>query len=419
MMSKSLVALSLMGVLCAAFALPGSAAVTTFDPSLQLWRVYTSNALFSSSEEAVSDSYTALSLFLPVARKTPRSFTRLTYSPSYQGFDSLDSLDNLTHRVLLEANATPTEASTIDISTLYYKGQDQVRPDASSDPNFVLTPRNSREQGRVELDYTNRITGQWNWGARTYYEDLRYSFIDDTDEQPDSFVPQDRTAIGVEGRIGRNTSLRTSTGLEIGFDRFDLDVSGQEDVQRLSLFLNHAFSRRNQLELQGGGFQSEIDRKAPLEPGQDNTRSGFYGRFDFVRVYSGFNLRLFASHRPTSGYDFVGTSTNSIAGLTFNPEFSDKLAGDATIRYLKADSTFGEDAAIENIGVGGNLGYRPFRTLSFRFSAWVSSQTGSGRLGESTSADISVFEGSIAIVWNPLAGKPIAGGGDSAQGEGN
>jgi len=414
-MSKSRVVLSLVAALCTTFPLPTGAATTTFNPRLELWRVYTSNALFSSTDEEISDSFTALTLVLPVARTTPKSLTRFTYSPSYQGYDSLDSLNNLTHRALLEVNATPTEASDINFSGLYYKGQDQGPAGNISDEDLILTPRNSREQGRVELDYDNRISGNWNWGAGTYYEDLRFSSIDDNEEGPESFVPENRTAVGVEGRIGRQMSPRTDTGLELGFDQFDLEVSGKENVQRLAIFLNHVFSRRSRLELQAGGFQTELDRGESLEPGQDNSRSGFYGRFDFVRAYSGFNLRLFGSHRPTSGYNFVGTSTNTIAGLTVSPDFSEKLAADATIRYSRADSTFAQDASIDSIALGGNLAYRPFRTLSFRFSAWVSSQTSDGQLAGVEAADIAVFEGSFAIVWSPLAGKPIAGAGGTVR----
>ena len=65
---------------------------------------------------------------------------------------------------------------------------------------------------------------------------------------------------------------------------------------------------------------------------------------------------------------------------------------------------------VENIGLGGTLDYRPLRTLSFRFSATASDQTSGGQLEAAENASIAVLQGSIDIVWSPLANKRIAAG---------
>ncbi len=400
----------MVAAFCTMLPQASGAAVVSFNPALELSQVYTSNALFTSDETATSDTYTGFALVLPVKREAPKNTAEFTYRPSYQAYDSLDSLSNLPPSLLFRLDSTPTEALSTNLSTSYYRGQDQGLPNSDTGPDLILTPRNTREQGRIDLGFSHRFSGKWNWGANAYYEALSYTTIDDIEQDPNAYIPENRTAIGLVGRFGRAVSARTNVGLAVRFNQFDLDISGTEQVQRLELTLLHKPSRRNQLDVRLGAFRGEFDRNVPVEPGQSDSRSGFSGNFLFERIFSAFNFRIFALHEPTSGYNFIGTSTNTVAGLSLSWALSKRVSTGATARFSRADSTFEDDVTVENIGLGGTLDYRPFRTLSFRFSAAASDQTSGGQLEAAGNASIAVFQGSLDIVWTPLANKKIAAG---------
>lgn len=400
----------LIAVLGLANSSSAPAATITFNPAFGLGQSYTSNALFTSENE-ISDSYTTISLYLPVTQETKKSETSFIYSPAYQFFNSATQLDNLSHTLDLIVQSTPSRTATIDARASYYHGQDQGSADSTNGSDLILTSRNTRDQGRLDLAFGNKISGRWRWGASTYYESLKYSSIKERDDIPEPFLPQNRTALGAAGQVTRNVSSRRSIGLELGVDQFDLDFTGTEDVGRVSFVFQQAGGRHSSFSLRVGAYQSSQNPEFDLPIDTEDTITGFQGDFSYTREFKTFDFNLLGSHQPTYGYDRFGTSTNSYLTTNFNKTFTRRIDGGMALRWARSAPTLDELPAIDSLALSGGLSFRPIPSLALQIAANVVDQTS----GDTSDTDpsfrnVAVLNATFTLVWSPWAQKPIAGG---------
>jgi len=386
----------------------GPAATFSFNPSFGLSQSYTTNVLFTSEDE-ISDSYTTLSLYFPVVRTTRKSETSFTYSPAYQVYNNSTQFDNLSHKLDLSVQSTPSRTAAVNLSLRYYYGQDQGAADSTNPADFLLIPRNIREQGRIGLGFENRISGRWRWGASTHYETLSYSSIRDSEGDLDPVLPQDRTAIGVAGRISRSLSELASVGFEVEVSQFDIVSFGKEDLEHLTFLYQKAGSPRSEFNLRLGVFRSTLNPLIPLPPDIDDTQTDFQGGFSYSRELRTFSLGIRGSHAPTFGYGRSGTSTDTDLVVDLGKDLTRRINGGLAARWARSTPRDEMLATVDSVAVGGGLRIQAHPTLFLRVSANVVDQVGSrDSPPRSTLGDVGVLEATFTLLWSPLAQKPIA-----------
>ena len=389
---------------------PSHTATISFNPSLGIAQSYTSNALFTTEDE-ISDTYTTVGLNFPVTRTTRKSETRFEYSPAYQFFNSATRLDNLSHRLILNAQSRPGRSAIADLRLEYYYGQDQGAADSTNGADLTLIPRNTREQGTAGLGFRGRISGRWRWRTSANYETLSYSRISDDEGDLGPIVPQDRSSVGVTGLIGYELSPLSSAGFEVELSQFDLDITGKEDLEELSFVYRKTASRNSTFSLSVGGYRSTLKPAVPLPTEIDLTQTGAQGGFFYRRELRTFGFGIRGSHRPTFGYGRLGLSNDTYLSVLFDRRFSRTLDGGLAFRWARSTprGAFEELPSVDSLAVGGRLELQAHPTLSLRVSANVVDQIGDdNRAGFLAIGDASVFEATFWLAWSPLAEKPIA-----------
>ncbi|MGB5160098.1 MAG: hypothetical protein WBQ27_03130 [Thermoanaerobaculia bacterium] len=397
---------------------PTLAATISFNPSLGVYQSYTSNVLFTSTDE-ISDTYTTVALTFPVIRTTKKSETRFIYSPAYQFYNSDDRLDNLSHRLELSLGSAPGRTATVNLNLLYYYGQDQGAADSTDGSDIILLPRNTREQGTIGLSFGNRISGRWGWGASAEYETLSYSQIGEDRGDLGPVLPQDRTSIGAAGSITYDLSSLSSAGFEVEVRQFDIDITGKEDVEGLSFVYQKSGSRNSTFNLSVGGYRSTLDPAVPLPSETNLTQTGAQGRFSYGRELRTFGFGIRGSHRPTFGYGRFGTSTDTYLGVIFSKVFSRTLKGGLALSWARSEPRIEFETldSVDSAAIGGHLSLQAHPTLRLRLSANVVDQLSrANQGGDLPTGDVAVLQATFLLAWSPLAEKPIAQGPSTSGG---
>ncbi len=390
----------------------GPAATISFNPAFYLAQSYTTNALFTSGDE-ISDSFTTVGVAFPVSRTTKRSETQLIYRPAYQFYNSADELDNLSHELRLITSSRPGRSGTVDLQLRYYYGQDQGSANSTNGADLTLVPRSTREEGSAGLGFGSRISGHWRWRATANYESLAYSQIQDENMgTPEPVLPPERSSIGAAGLITYDLSSSSFAGFEVEVSQFDIDIIGKEDVEELSFVYEKSGSQVSTFSLSVGGYRSTLDPEVPLPPSVDLTQTGFQGGFSYKRKFRTFGYTILGWHKPTFGYDSIGTSNYTYLQLLIDKAFSRRLDGGLALRWARSTpraEVLEELGSVDSASLGGLLSWRVHPTLLLQLAVNVLDQTGSDNsVGDVTFRDVAVFQSTFELIWSPLARKRIA-----------
>jgi hypothetical protein len=377
-----------------------SAQRTTFDPSVSVSAYQEYVALTEAAEG--SEYVLRFGLELPVERQLRKGRLSFLYEPGYQQYEDTGALDNTSHRLSLSLDLQPRRLSSFSLKTTYSKSFLQADARSQDEADFFLTQRLDRERVVLDLQYADRLAGQWFWLGRAGYAVADYSPIAGLEPQGEETAVEDRVAVSGAFRLARRISSRTLVGLQYARSRYDLDLSGEETNDLLSLTVGSDLSRNATLEFSLGGFRTRDDGAlGELEAAGD--REGIQGSLALTRELRRLLLTVFARAEPSAGGARVGTSTNSVLGFALASKETRVVSWDAALRLGRRKATDRDREDIDSVTLRLGTEYRLARLLALRLVVNYVDQSGEAE-------ELSFLsEGGISLVWYPLAGSRISG----------
>ncbi len=387
-------ACAIRGLAFACVALPAPAvalaAQDTFDMSVELGNGYTDNVRYIGPDP-VSDQYRVVRLNLPYVRRTPSQRLRLGYRPAYVRYSDTDVLDHDEHRLEFDLDTRPSRKSRLRSRAGFTRTQMRGTPESATDPDLFLTRRSDTDLLLFNVALQREVSARWSWEATLGGSAQLYKPISGV-EGSGSDV-EDRKQYSGGMHVSRTVSRTSSVGLRYGFQRFDLEDSGEEDAHQFEATYEKRLAERMSLLTALGGFQAEGE-------GADGRRTGTSAQVTLSHRYETLQLDLSASHAPSAGGALRGTATQTRVGLALS-----SLGGRQRWRWLAApyygrrESSAAGRQAIDAVGIRAELE----RRFAWRYGV---------RLGthwfDQTDRD-SVFSGNASFLWYPLGARPIGG----------
>jgi len=373
---------------------PSVSQSNSFDPELELAVVSNDNIFYLPEGEELSDDSLRLRLVLPLLREWGNGRLSLSYQPSYEKFSDYDALDHDAHQIDFSVNSTPNQRSQIDYSLSFDSSQRQGGAESIASPDLILVQRLDRQLLETDFSFTRDAGRRMNWVLAAGVSDYHYSAITGVD---DPFETEDRRAY--RGSAGMNwTQSRTATiGFEAGYEMFDLEETGEENIALLSVVWTREFARGSEVELRLGGY--DRDRDVTLAPGEeapDLDESGMQGQLRVVKTMRKTNLSFIALREPSSGGTLTGTSTDTAAQLIIEGDPRPRWHWSVSGRYSKRDPATADFSDITIKVAAAGLEWRPNRHLDFRMALDSIDQSASG-----VAPDLSVFTARVGVVWYP------------------
>lgn len=379
---------------------PLAAQRTVFNPEVSLEQGYTDNVGYNGTD-GTSDSVTRLGLLLPVVRTWPTGNFDFSYAPSAERFADTDSLDNEAHRLRFSLRNQPTRRSNLNFDTSFESSQVQGRVASLDGADLVTTARTERDLLRAAFGYGTRISTRWAWNGNLDYADSSYDLIDDF--APGLVDVEDRREYGAGLQISRELSTTTSVGVGYRWQRFDLDLSGEETVHSLSATLQRTLSRVMELRAALGGFTSSGDALAA--PGEDDSRSGVQASLGLDRTFRTLRLGLDLSHAPSSGGSLGGTSTDTAFGAALSPTNTGNWSWSTAARLALRDPAIDGEEDVRSVAFEGSVERYFARMLGMRLRAGQVDQS-----SDDPARDARYYSATLGLVWYPLGRTAIGGG---------
>ncbi len=398
-------------VLCAISVSGAWAQRTTFNPSITVGGSYTDNIEHAATEET-SDSASRIELDLPVSRQWDGGGMEFYYRPSYIQQSDQDDFDRDEHRLGFSTTTVIDRRTNWGFSAAYSKTQTQFSPTISEfepidDDQFTANPTDRDSLG-ASLSLARTQSPRWNWQASLDWNQVDHELIPGVPASALGDSPvEDRSEYGGSFGFSRSLGRGASLGLQYRHRRFDLDVSGEEDSDSLSVTWNRTVSRTLAFGVSVGAFKSTGEASDGTDLAtDDDERTGAQGSFSLTRSFRASRLVFSGSHEPTSGSNLVGTSTNTDAGLTYA---GTRRLWDWSVsgRYGLREPADSSSDDLKNLSAGASIERFFQRQVGVRFGAAMTDQSGSG------AADRSAFSVDVGFVWYPL-GRTKLGGGSSS-----
>ncbi len=398
-------------ILCAISVSGAWAQRTTFNPSLTVGGSYTDNIEYAATDES-SDTASRIELDLPVSRRWDSGSMEFYYRPSYTQQSDEDDFDRDEHRLGFNTTSVIDRRTSWGFSAAYSKTQTQFSPvisdlDPIDDDQFTFNPT-ERDSLGASLSLARTQSPRWNWQASLDWNEVDHEPIPGVPASVIADSPvEDRSEYGGSFGFSRSLGRGASLGLQYRHRRFDLDLSGEEDSDTLSITWNRTVSRTLEFGISVGGFKSTGEAADGTNLAtDDDERTGAQGSFNLTRSFRNSRVVFSASHEPTSGSNLVGTSTNTDAGVTYA---GTRRLWDWSVsgRYGLREPADSSSDDLENLSAGASIERFFQRQIGVRLGAAMTDQSGSG------TSDRSAFSVEVGFVWYPL-GRTKLGGGSSS-----
>jgi len=380
---------ALLVLLCALS--PALSQKITFDPELELGALSNDNVRYAPEGEEDSDTSFRVRLLLPVVREWAGGRLQFSYEPSYEKYSDNSDLDHDSHNVELSLRNEPSPRSELDYTLSFNSSQRQGRADSISSPDLVVVPRLDRQLLETDISFSRQSGRRTHWVLAAGASDYSYSSITDVGLPPE--VEDRRTYRGTAGLHWTRT--RTSTlGFEAGYQIFDLEGTGEENIASLSLVWTREFARGSEMEARLGGFNRDREAEDPMDPILDE--SGFQGEFRLTKSMRTTSFSFIALRAPSPGGTLAGTSTDTAGQIILEGDPGPRWHWAVSGRYSKREPTTAGFPEVDSTVGSASLEWRPNRRFGVRMSLDNTDQ--SATVPED---DISVFTAHIGAVWYP------------------
>lgn len=372
---------------------PASAQRTTFRPVITLGAFYIDNVFYVDPEEAggrdTSSTGVLVSVALPLDVKMKRSELSLVYVPRFESFSDFSDLDNLSHRLYLGLNYRPNARRGLVLTSRYVSSADQADPESVEESPLFLTRRVRRDGGTVDLAFTQQLRSRF--GLRMGLGASSWSFeeISGVRQGPPGSQIEDRTDLGASFGLARSFKRGHSLGFSYRYRRFDLDVSGQQDVHGLSLTYGVEIGERSQTSFSMGCFWREGE--------ESGSNCNLQGTLRLDRTIGRLWLSLAATHVPSSGDVGLGTSTNSVVALSLGGDQLTWWNWGLWTRYARRDPDNPGQPKLDTVSVGGSIGRSFSRVVGLRLTGSFADQT-----SDTGAQEGSYYRVGIGVVLHPL-----------------
>ncbi len=374
---------------------PSSAQVTSFNPEVEAEITRGDNILFVpediDTDDERGDTIYRLRVVLPLVREWSGGSLLLSYTPSYDKYDTNDELDTDSHRLDLAVSATPDRKSSLAYSLMFDKTRRQGGAESVISPDLTLTPPTERDLLVTDLLYSREAGRRLSWtlgvGGALYH----FKEIEGFDIDTDSFTIEDREEY--RGSFGLNwaQSRAGTLGFEAGYQAYSLEQSGDEGIASLLFVWKRTLGHESEMEFRIGGFHRDIDTDEP----QDD-ESGLQAQFRLLKNFRRNSLSLYAARGPSSGGILGGTSTDTVAQIVFAGAPGAKWLWNLTGRYADRDPNTPDLTAIDSFWAAGSLEWRPIRQLGVRTMLDHLSQS-----ANEAALDNSATTARVGAVWYP------------------
>jgi hypothetical protein len=379
----------------------------TFNPSVGIGGAYTDNIQIVGNQQD-SDSIVDLVADLPWVRETRKHTINLRYRPTVLRYDEYDVLDREEHDLAFNfLNRMSRGRLTVDSRVNFSQRQGDAGSLDESD--LFLSQRADRDVYQANVRYSEDRSRRWRWEVMAGGAIRNFDPVEGAPTGGDpSNVNEDRDELITAASLQRNLSRTASLGVEYGYRYFDLEFSGDENSHLLGVVYSKELSRRSEFEVSVGGYFSKGEAvRDPSDPTSDDERTGFSGRASYTRDYRSFRLQVDASHLPTSGGNSLGTSTNTVIGLTVRSTADSLWDWRISPRVANRDPS-GSDNNRTSAGLRGMVerAFNRRRDLSIRLDANYVNQSYQNEDQE----DRSIFTAALNLLWYPIARTELARG---------
>lgn len=378
-----------------------SASGQSFYPEIAAEISHTDNVSFTSELEA-EDTIYRVSVLLPVTRDWKTGSFTLRYQPVYEVYEEFEALDNLSHFLSLDVASNPSPLSSIQFVVDVTKTQQQGGAQSLDTSNLFVTRRTDRERAALDFSLLRRTPNRWSWRLSTGLEATQFEEISGFDDAAPPTDLEDRAGFEAALELGRDVSRTTSIGVAYGWERFDLDVSGEETVQRVALVTRQEVGKRSSLTFYAGSFRATGDTLALTA---DNEETGFFGELRIVRTYRRSVLEGSASYGPSLGGARLGTSVDGLLSLGLSSENTRRVDWELFARYALREPNAPQQGDLESAAIEARIARRIGRQVSVGLRGSYFDQS-----GNAPSEKASVYKFGLGLVWHLNARSGPAGG---------
>lgn len=363
-----------------AVALPVYGQKTTFSPRGSIGLNYTDNVRFvgKGESEATDDSVLRLGLTLPWVRQLQRGAFTFSYQATYNKHDKFDSLDNLSHRLGLNLSKRSRPRSSLGLGVNYAKTQSQGNAQFLEDLDLFLNRRTDRESANFNFSYRGPFANRWGWNTSLGAAVNRFDEISGAEEVPPTEPLEDRETF--HGALGIYYERSPGRAIGVTYTRsvFDLDRTGRETVQAVSLQLFRGLLQPTpSLTFSLGVFSRNIESDDPARASDSEVR--LQGALTYRPTLRKVNLSLSAGHQPSGGGSRPGTSTNTLAAMTVGSKSTRRWGWQTSLRYALRDPTGEDQNTLESASLDASLFKELARNVSVRLRGGYVDQTGTGK----------------------------------------
>lgn len=402
----------LLLVLGGAVTLPVQAQRWIFNPVVDLSANYDDNLTYAGAGDS-SDTGSSIRVQLPVRRAWKTGSFSATYTPSYTQYRDFKALDRDEHRLRMGLFTQPNRTTALQFGMAYTLTQDQGNPaDAGSSidaggsgDQVFLSERTERAVYGTDIRLTRNAGPTWVWSAG-----LGATIQDNTSlgtvipDPTDVNRSEDRENYRASFSLARKLSETRSFGFRINQRRTELDLSGDEDASQFGLTYSHMPGRNLTLDYQFGAFYASGSAAAAAGA---NSRAGLQLRFNLQRDYRDTRLEFWANHRPTSGGNERGTSTNSSVGLSYSGDVRGRWRWELSTILSERNPADPLFATLRNYSVRAEISRKLWRVISLQLMTRLNEQTSDNP----TTPDTTALGVRLGIIWHPLGRTPLGGSG--------
>lgn len=385
-------------------AIPATAQKTTFQPSFSLDLFATNNVDYVGDEDR-SDRGAGLGLRLPVERTLERGSIAFLYHPVIVAHDEFTELDNIRHLASLAVSTRPSRSSSLSIRAGYLRSQRQGDPRSVDPADLFLDRRTDRQRASVDLSYQGRLGRHWDWSLAVGGADWKYEEISGFEEDSPSVPVEDRSEFRSAVNVARILSHASSIGVSYGYRMFDLELSGEETSQSISLVYTREIENRLSLRASMGGFFNSEEAGSGSAGSLGDGQSGVQVAVSIIRTFRQSSLTFLVGHVPTAGGARIGTSINGYIGVSYTSSGLRDWTWGLYSRLARRDPSDPQLEIIDSFSAGIQVGRHLGRQLAIRLGGNYVYQS-----GDEVAANDSYLRGQLGLVWFPLGRSGGMGG---------
>jgi hypothetical protein len=378
---------------------PAAAQRTVFAPEAFVEEGRAGNVAYlgATTDQFKPDWTTRVGLSLAMRREGKGGQAGVLYGGYYEKYRTFWEFDHSEHTLGVDLSSAAGRRSSVGFSAYYRLGQAQGNP-ASPDPaDRNLSQRTNRQALRATVRYDRRGSGRWSIGATGYGGRWWFHQIPGVPEVPETARVEDRNEYGATAALRYNVSPRFGLGWVYGFTRYDLATTGREDLQTLDMPFSIGIGKNARLAFQFGVFQRRvINAEGEAQPVEQGVTLQGNGGVSWTQTGRAVALTVNADRAASSGGSLMGTSTDTLLGVTVSNVRRIRWSWSATARFALRDPTR-QDMKTVRTATGSFSVERRFRDV-----LWAHLSAGfAQQISGDTALQGSAPQGAIGLLWRP------------------